>query len=76
MLGLGRDDFTQYVVCYKCNSVYDLAACSKKTPTGQVIIQQCVHVAFPYHPNHRKRQSCGVPLLQKISNIRINNIRL
>lgn len=76
MLGLKGDDFIQYVVCYKCNSVYDLAACTEKLPAGQIIIKQCIHVEFPNHPMHNKRQPCGTPLLQKISRARVGNIKL
>ena len=76
MLGLKGDDFIQYVVCYKCNSVYDLAACTEKSPAGQVIIKHCIHVEFPNHPMHSKRQPCGTPLLQKISRVRVGNTQL
>jgi len=53
-LKLNIDEFIQYVVCPKCNSVYELQACVSKQLHGQLTAKQCAHVQFPHHPinNH------------------------
>ena len=65
-LMLSTDEFIQYVVCPKCDSVYELQACISKQLHGQLTTKQCVHIQFPHHPCYIYRQPCGTPLLHKV----------
>ena len=65
-LKLSTDEFIQYVVCPKCDSVYELQACISKQLHGQLTAKQCVHIQFPHHPCYIYRQPCGTPLLHKV----------
>ena len=65
-LNLSTDEFIQYVVCPKCDSVYELQACISKQLHGQLTTKQCVHIHFPHHPCYIYRQPCGTPLLCKV----------
>ena len=63
---LGNDiKFTEYMVCPKCHSLYDLDACvitigSKKSS------RTCEYIEFPQHPQRSFRQPCGTTLLRTI----------
>ena len=66
VLGLNSDDFIQYVVCIKCDSVYELSSCLHRNSFGAVDVKSCIHIKFPNHPLRSKRQQCGASLLQKV----------
>lgn len=65
VLGLNSDDFIQYIVCSKCDSVYELASCLQNSTFGQLVTKSCVHINFPNHPIHTRRKQCGGSLLQR-----------
>lgn len=66
VLGLNSDDFIQYVVCSRCDSVYELASCLQKNSFGALIAKPCVHIEFPNHPLRTKQMQCGASLLQRV----------
>lgn len=66
VLRLKVDEFIQYTVCSKCDSVYELAACSEKDLFGNLVTKHCAHITFPNHPMRSRRKQCGAPLLQKV----------
>ena len=66
VLGLNSDDFLQYVVCSRCDSVYELASCLQKNSFGTLVAKSCVHIEFPNHPLRTKRKQCGVSLFQRV----------
>ena len=66
ILGLNSDDFIQYVVCSKCDSVYELASCVQRNSFGTLVAKCCIHIEFPCHPLRTKRKQCGTSLLQRV----------
>ncbi|XP_070564970.1 uncharacterized protein [Ptychodera flava] len=65
-LRLNRDDFTQYVVCVTCHSIYHFENCYKTLSTGKKVSLKCSHIEFPQHPHRSKRRPCGEALLKKV----------
>lgn len=59
MLGLIGDDFIKYVVCSKCNKLYQP---SQKVNANK----RCNMVHFPNHPNQSGRHPCNNKLYKKI----------
>jgi hypothetical protein len=53
-LGLLGDDFTKFVVCPKCKSLYKFEDCIVKR-SGQQVSAKCTFVAWPNHPHRSKR---------------------
>ena len=52
--GLHSDDFVQYAVCPKCDSVYELEACIGRSPNGELVSKRCIHIEFPNHSVHSR----------------------
>ena len=73
-LGMKVDEFIQYTVCSKCDSVYEFAACTERNSFGHLVTKHCSHVSFPNHPMHARRQPCGAPLLQKVHKNNIDHL--
>lgn len=65
LLGLNSDDFVQYVVCPKCDSVYELEAYIGRGPNGEAVSKQCIHVEFPNHTVHTRRKECGLSYFKR-----------
>src|SRR5205814_9100476 len=42
----------------------ELEKCFIKLPSGIIIPQPCVHVAYPHHPQEKGRRACNAPLLK------------
>ena len=68
LLGMA-DGFIEYVVCPKCNSVYEYQDCVI-VRNGLKETKLCHHIAFPSHPQRSRRKSCNSPLLMKVKNSR------
>ena len=60
--GLLEDRFTKYVVCPKCNTLYQLL--DLRQPNNQ--IPTCTYVPFPDHSQRRFRSPCGEKLLKEV----------
>ena len=58
------DDFITFVVCPKCNSLYEYDCIV--TIGGKKESKRCEHVAYPNHPHIRKRQKCDTLLLKEV----------
>ena len=56
-----EDDFIMYVVCPKCDSLYDYTDCIHRNES-----KHCTNVAYPNHPMVRKRKNCNTQLLKKV----------
>lgn len=56
----------EYVVCTKCNSVYDYESCFEVC-FGKKVSKHCAFVAFPNHLHRSQRTPCGALLLTEIS---------
>ena len=61
-VGLNRDEFTKYVICRKCHSIYIW----KETQGSLTISEQCSFVEFPRHPQVRYHKPCGTRLMKSI----------
>ena len=62
---MDKDDFIEYVVCPKCQSVYSYSDCVY-TRGGHDIPKVCSHIPYPNHTYLSKRGSCGAALLKKV----------
>ena len=60
----GKDQFTKYVVCKRCYSLYKLDELMKKSRCSQI---HCSHTAWPDHSHQERRQPCGTPLLHEVT---------
>ena len=74
-MGIERQNFTQYVVCPKCHSVYELGKCIV-TRNGRKISKLCEHCPFPQQPRSTYRRSCGALLLRSVKTKTGNILRL
>ena len=65
LIGMKYDNFTQYIVCQFCHSVYshDLGYVMEN---GQKIPNTCSHVTMPKHPLPSQRKPCGGILMKSI----------
>ena len=66
LISLQDNDFIKYVVCPKCESIYDYKNCFVIARNGQKESKNCVHVSFPNHPQLARRTPCGAMLLKKV----------
>ena len=60
-----QNDFLVYIVCPKCDSIYEYDDCVVYLE-GRKQSKLCKHIAYPNHPNIRRRQECGAQLLKSI----------
>ena len=67
--------FTEYVVCPKCDSIYELEDCVVKLANGDSISRTCCHIATPSHPHLSRRQPCGAVLLKRIRRYTLRPIK-
>jgi hypothetical protein len=65
-LGMSKDSsFVTYVVCPKCNSIYNYDDCVLSRGTTKES-KHCKHIAYPNHPQASRRKECGGLLLKKV----------
>ena len=65
-VGLNKNDFTKYVVCKSCHSIYLYEDCFEKLSNGQSVPITYTYYAFPQHPIMSHRMACGHRLLKEI----------
>ena len=65
VLGLDSGAYTVYVLCPKCNLVYNYDNCIE-TNFGRKQSKKCTFVNFPRHPQRRQRDPCNTTLLTEI----------
>ena len=65
-LGVDQDKFIKYVLCPKCNSLYNFDVCCK-TLFGRKVAMTCSFNQFLHHRKHFRRTACGEPLLKEAS---------
>ena len=63
--GLSQDQFTKYVICSKCESLYEYKDCFQSGVCNSHP-KVCGHIAFRNHPHLSRRQPCGHTLLKQI----------
>lgn len=66
VLQLQPSNSKQYVVCPKCNTLYDMECCYLRKTSGELESKTCEYIQFPNHPHHRLRQKCGEVLLKRV----------
>jgi hypothetical protein len=64
-LGLETDNFVKYVVCTRCNSVYNFEECHTKI-NGKTVSKNCLYAALPHHRQVHRRATCNEPLLKEV----------
>ena len=58
--------FYEYIVCPKCNAIYDYDKCIEKAADGSIISSKCQNVKFQNHQQHSQRLPCGATLLRTV----------
>ena len=58
--------FIEYVVCQKCNAIYNYDNCFTKLPNGTLVSKKCQYVQYPNHQQLSHRRPCNTSLLQKV----------
>ena len=66
LIALQGNDFINFVVCPKCDSVYEYKDCLTVDESGQQVSKECSHVHFPNHPQVSRIKPCGTQLLKQI----------
>ena len=61
-----KDEFITYVVCPKCDSIYDYDDCIATTAFGKKESKKCRFISSPNHPHASRRQECKALLLKKV----------
>lgn len=64
MAGLIHDEFSKYVVCPECDSLYDFDNVVKRDRRNGNVSATCTTVHFPHHPHKSKRKACGAALMK------------
>ena len=60
------EDDISYVVCTKCDSMYEYKDCLVNRANDRNKSKECSHVPYPKHPFRNKRKPCGNVLLKTI----------
>ena len=63
--GIKKDDFTEFVVCPTCHSIYNFDDCVITRGTKKVS-KVCEFKPYPRHPHRSKKQPCGTTLLRTV----------
>ena len=65
-LGFDQDRFIKYVVCPKCEALYNFDDCYVSQYRKRVS-KNCTFVEYPHHRQHFRRTECGEPLLREVT---------
>lgn len=65
-IGLKKDNFTKYVVCRKCFSIYLYNDCLMNLE-GETVSAKCPFVEYPNHTQPARRRPCGELLLKSVT---------
>ena len=63
VLAIGGDNFTEYILCPKCDSIYSPEYCKR---VGMFAATACPYKAYPNHPHVGRRTECGASLLKTV----------
>ena len=64
--GLHKDRFQKFVVCPKCNSLYNYYGSAFETVGSRRVSKRCSYVDFPIHRHRAYRKPCNEVLLKEI----------
>ena len=59
-------NFTQYICCPSCHSLYPRSNCIIHLPNGQTESKKCTFQRFPFHPLKHFREPCGTLLIKSV----------
>jgi hypothetical protein len=65
MANTTEQNFTKFVVCRKCQALYDYENCLEKIGTN-IQTKSCGNILFPNHPYQSRRMPCNCPLLKNV----------
>lgn len=65
-LGIDQDKFIKYVVCPKCDTLYNFDDCYELQNRKRVL-KKCTFIEFPNRRQHFCRTQCGDPLLREVT---------
>lgn len=65
-LKIDAENFSRYVLCPKCHSLYDYGEMLKADKDGSISLRRCTYIKFPRHPQKNRRLQCGAPLVKPI----------
>ena len=60
------EKFTEYVVCPKCDSLYNLKDCIISRHGGLLESAKCVYVQYPKHPQVSRQGKCNALLMKRV----------
>ena len=63
ILAMDSHQFTEYIVCPKCDSIYSPDYCKRG---GKFIAITCRYKAYPNHPHVQRRKECGASLMRSV----------
>ena len=63
ILAMKEHEFTEYIVCPKCNAIYTPEYCKR---SGKFYAAVCSFQAYPNHPHKSRRNSCEAQLMMKV----------
>ena len=66
ILGIDQNYFIEYVVCPKCDAIYEYQDTFKTFANGTKEPRRCSYIAMPNHPYPTQRQPCGAILLKTV----------
>lgn len=64
LTGLTRKSFIEYIVCPRCESIYEFEDCIQYKSGGKMESKTCCHIPEPHHPQRARRSACGAVLLK------------
>ncbi len=62
-----RDNFTKYVVCPACFSIYLIEDCFLIDQTGEKVPKRCTFIRFPNHTRAYYRNPCNTSMFTKVN---------
>ena len=69
LLSLDNPGIINYVVCPKCNSIYEYEDCYTTLRNGNKESKLCKHICYPSHPHSSKRTPCNTLLMKTVKSI-------
>ena len=64
-LTMKKDDFSEFIVCPKCDSVYSPETC-QQPGGGRFVLKKCSYTPYPKHPKVSTRKECGTQLMKTV----------
>lgn len=60
-----KDDFSEFIVCPKCDSVYSPETC-QQPGGGRFVLKNCSYTPYPKHPKVSMKKECGTQLMKTV----------